>query len=37
MMEQGSQTTESPVLSRRDLLKATLIGGGLALSGFSFL
>ncbi|HQU27907.1 MAG TPA: DUF362 domain-containing protein [Nitrospirales bacterium] len=37
MMEHGSQTTESPVLSRRDLLKATLIGGGLALSGFSFL
>lgn len=29
--------TESPTLSRRELLKATLIGGGLALSGFSFL
>ncbi len=30
-------TTESHTLSRRELLKATLIGGGLALSGFSLL
>lgn len=30
-------TQESATLSRRDLLRATLIGGGLALSGFSLL
>ncbi|MGD9851942.1 MAG: DUF362 domain-containing protein [Nitrospirales bacterium] len=36
-MPQVAQETESPTLSRRDLLRATLIGGGLALSGFSLL
>jgi hypothetical protein len=29
--------TETHTLSRRELLKATMIGGGLALSGFSLL
>lgn len=36
-MSHSTQETESPTLSRRDLLRATVIGGGLALSGFSLL